>query len=123
MKPFPIQTERLVLREFLPEDEAAIHEYASDPEVTKSTAWGPNDLATTKAVLDEWLEQQDKWPRESVPLAVELKGEGKVIGNTGFSAQRPLGPGLCRRGDRSTAGVRIRNACAASHRGRVLQRS
>ena len=41
---FPLETERLLLREFQPEDEAAIYEYASDPEVVRYADWGPSDL-------------------------------------------------------------------------------
>lgn len=86
LKPFPLRTDRLLLREYRDDDAAAIHGYASDPEITRHTAWGPNDITTTKAVLDAWLDQKGKWPREEVPLAVELQPEGKVIGSTGFSA-------------------------------------
>ena len=86
MKPFPLQTERLLLREYRPEDEAALHAYASDREVTRHTAWGPNDITTTRAALNAWIEAQEKWPRESIPLAVELRETGQVIGGTGFSS-------------------------------------
>ena len=86
MAALPIRTERLVLREFRPEDEAAIHAYASDPDVTRHTSWGPNDIATTKAALNAWIDSQTKWPREALPLAIELQPDGKVIGGTGFSS-------------------------------------
>src|SRR5208282_6145902 len=39
---FPIETERLLLREFRAGDESHIHEYASDPEVVRLMIWGPN---------------------------------------------------------------------------------
>ncbi|MGA2510195.1 MAG: hypothetical protein ABSG27_08175 [Candidatus Acidiferrales bacterium] len=44
---FPIETNRLLLREFRDADEQAMHEYASDPEVVRLMIWGPNTL--------EWL--------------------------------------------------------------------
>jgi ribosomal-protein-alanine N-acetyltransferase len=85
MGPFPIETERLVLREFRAKDEAAVHAYASDAETTRFTDWGPNDREQTRAILESWLLQQRSWPRESMPLAIELKSEGLLIGGTGFT--------------------------------------
>jgi RimJ/RimL family protein N-acetyltransferase len=76
----PLETERLLLREFRPGDEADIHEYASDVEVVRFTDWGPNDLATTKANLTRRLEEQRQWPRDSIEPAVELRSDCRVIG-------------------------------------------
>ena len=77
---FPIETERLLLREFRVGDEQDIQEYAGDPEVVKFMEWGPNDLATTKAVLASWIEDQQLWPRDSVTLGITLKSEHRLIG-------------------------------------------
>lgn len=81
---FPIETARLRLREFRPEDELDIHEYASDPEVVRLMIWGPNTRELTRAFLARTLEEQKEWPRNSVGLAIELKGEGRVIGSIGL---------------------------------------
>ena len=81
---FPIETPRLVLREFRPEDELDIHEYASDPEVVRLLIWGPNTLELTRAFLARTLEEQKEWPRNSVGLAIEMKGEQRVIGSIGL---------------------------------------
>jgi RimJ/RimL family protein N-acetyltransferase len=89
MGPFPIETPRLQLREFRLEDEAAVHAYAGDPEVTRFTSWGPNDAAQTRAVLEVWLAAQAHWPRFSIPLAVELNAERRVIGGSGFASIDP----------------------------------
>jgi len=77
---FPIQTERLLLREFAAGDESDIHGYASDPEVVRYADWGPNDLATTRANCAQRLEEQRKWPRDNIELAMDLRAEGLVIG-------------------------------------------
>lgn len=77
---FPLQTERLRLREIGPADIPAIHEYAGDPEVVRYMQWGPNDLATTMEVTRDWLDEQHLWPRDSVQLAIEPLGESKVAG-------------------------------------------
>jgi RimJ/RimL family protein N-acetyltransferase len=77
---FPIQTERLVLREFTAQDEADVHEYAADPVVSRYDSWGPNTPETTHEVLSRGLLKQQEWPREDVTLAVELRAERKLIG-------------------------------------------
>jgi ribosomal-protein-alanine N-acetyltransferase len=77
---FPLETQRLLLREFRPTDEADIHEYASDVEVVRFADWGPNDLATTRANLARRMEEQQQWPRDSMEVAVELSSDGRLIG-------------------------------------------
>jgi RimJ/RimL family protein N-acetyltransferase len=86
MGPFPILTERMLLREFRREDDLSIDAFASDAEVTQHTSWGPNDLDITRSVLDRWILDQNQWPRTSIPLAIELRSTGKVIGSTGFAS-------------------------------------
>ncbi len=46
-----LATPRLLLREFRGADHAAVHEFASDPEVVRYTDWGPNDPQDTAAFL------------------------------------------------------------------------
>ena len=77
---FPLETERLLLRDFRPEDEAGIYEYASDPEVVRFADWGPSDLTTIRGNLHRRLEDQERWPRDSIEVAVELCTEVRLIG-------------------------------------------
>ncbi len=81
---FPIETDRLLLREFRADDEQAIHAYASDPEVVRLMVWGPNTPEMTKAFLAAALKEQEQWPRPFVSLAIELKSERRVIGSIGL---------------------------------------
>lgn len=81
---FPIETPRLLLREFRLADELDIHEYASDPEVVRLMIWGPNTPELTRAFLARTLEEQKEWPRNSVGLAIELKDERRMIGSIGL---------------------------------------
>ena len=76
----PVETERLVLREFRAGDDEDMHEYAGDPEVARYMSWGPNDRSATRAFLNHQLRQQEEWPRDSVEMAAELKSERRVIG-------------------------------------------
>jgi [ribosomal protein S5]-alanine N-acetyltransferase len=77
---FPIDTERLVMREFRASDESDIHAYASDPEVVRLMIWGPNTPEQTRAFLQTVLKAQEQWPRASVSLAMELRSERRMIG-------------------------------------------
>lgn len=81
---FPIETERLLLRELRPADEDDIHEYASDPEVVRLMIWGPNSREATREFLDRALQAQRHWPRAEVGLAIELKSERRMIGSIGL---------------------------------------
>src|SRR3954467_9727567 len=77
---FPLETERLLLRDFRPDDEAGIYEYASDPEVVRFADGGPSDIETIRGNLRRRLEQQKTWPRDSIEAAVELRGDARLLG-------------------------------------------
>ncbi len=77
---FPIETERLLLREFRASDESGVHSYASDPEVVRLMIWGPNTAEQTRTYLEKALGVQNEWPRASVGLAMELRSERRMIG-------------------------------------------
>jgi [ribosomal protein S5]-alanine N-acetyltransferase len=81
---FPIETDRLLLREFRAADETDIHAYASDQEVVRIMIWGPNTTEQTRAFLQTILEAQEQWPRPFVELAIELKAERRMIGSIGL---------------------------------------
>lgn len=51
-----LETQRLVLRQFTPEDaEAMYRNWASDPEVTAYLTWPPHESpAATRALLEDW---------------------------------------------------------------------
>lgn len=86
---FPIRTERLLLREFRVADEADVHAYGSDPEVSRFMDWGPNDAATTREVMQRWAKSQAVWPRDDVNLAVEHLAAGRVIGSIRLGLKAP----------------------------------
>jgi RimJ/RimL family protein N-acetyltransferase len=81
---FPIETERLLLRELRADDENDIHECASDPEVVRLMIWGPSTPDLTREFLDRALQAQAQWPRPEVVLAIELKSERRLIGSIGL---------------------------------------
>ena len=77
---FPLETERLRLRELRPDDLEDIHAYGSDPRVSRFMDWGPNSEQDSRDFLERGLKSQATWPRNDVSLAIELKSTGAVIG-------------------------------------------
>lgn len=78
---FPLETERLRLREFRAEDHDDVHAYASDAKVARFMDWGPNTPEITAEFLGRQLKSQETWPRPDVSLAMELKATGAMIGS------------------------------------------
>jgi ribosomal-protein-alanine N-acetyltransferase len=77
----PIETERLILREFELRDEPGLRAYESDPEVARFDDWGPNTAEETNAILRSVLADQQHWPRDAVATAIELQSEGALVGS------------------------------------------
>lgn len=77
---FPLETERLLLRDFHAADEAAIYAYASDTQVSRFMDWGPSDISIVRSNLHRRLEDQQRWPRETLEVAVELRSDSYLIG-------------------------------------------
>jgi ribosomal-protein-alanine N-acetyltransferase len=86
---FPLQTRRLLLRQFRDADLDDIHAYASMPEVSRFMAWGPNTPEDSRAFLDRARGQQSDWPRRHVGLAIERNG--RVIGSIRLDLQNEEG--------------------------------
>jgi len=80
--PLPIETERLIVRRFGPDDFEDRLAYLSDPEVAQYEYWSPYTAKGLETEIhgqeaETQLFAEGRW-RE---LAVELKAERKVIGN------------------------------------------
>lgn len=74
-----LQGPRLSFRGFISSDISAVHEYASDPEVTRWSTWGPNTLKQTTDFIEDAAQEHLQTDRSTYSLAVEL--DGKVIGS------------------------------------------
>jgi [ribosomal protein S5]-alanine N-acetyltransferase len=82
LKPwFPLETQRLRLREFREDDFEDVHAYAQSPEVCRFMEWGPNTREDTEAFMQRKWAEQAQWPRDMAGLAVEHLAEGRVIGS------------------------------------------
>ena len=78
-----IETERLVLRMFMPEDAETLHRIWNDEDVMKyiDGNWRPT-LEETREIM---VRLRKRWPEQGFgQWAVELKESGEVIGYAGF---------------------------------------
>lgn len=80
----PIETGRLLLRDFVQEDWRAVHEYGSDPEVVRYMPWGPNTEEDTKDFIRRSITIQQERPRRRFEIGIVLKEDGKLIGGCGI---------------------------------------
>lgn len=78
--PFPVlETERLLLREMKKEDLQDVHDYASDPEMTKFLTWETHKtLADTEAFIEFLFDLYKKGVRGA--WAIVWKENNRVIG-------------------------------------------
>lgn len=70
---------RLSFRDFTPADIPAVHEYASDPEVTRWSTWGPNTMDQTTSFVEDAAKAHLREDRTAYSLAAVL--DGKTIGS------------------------------------------
>ena len=75
-----IESERLILRAFSPDDWEAVQSWAGNPENVRYMSFGPNTEEQTKEFLSQ--------ARPGKDFAVVLKNESKVIGSGGISPDR-----------------------------------
>lgn len=83
-----LETDRLLLRKFLPGDAQGIyHNWASDPEVTKYLMWPTHEsAAVSERVLKDWLQAYEE--DEYYQWAIVLKENGsEPIGTIGVARQ------------------------------------
>ena len=79
-----LTTERLLLREFVESDWPAVLDYQSDPRYLRYYAWSTRTPEDVRAFVGMFVEQQREEPRRKFQLAIELRGEGHLIGNCGL---------------------------------------
>lgn len=88
-----LETPRLLLREFVQDDFAAVHSYATDPDVVRFMVWGPNSEDDTRNFIANILAWQQAQPRKVFDLAVETKENRRLIGSCGFHLARTISEG------------------------------
>lgn len=78
-----IETERLILRPFTPEDaDPMFRNWASDPVVTEFMTWPAHrSVEDTRGIISLWIAEYAKG--DAFNWAIELKGLGEPIGSIG----------------------------------------
>jgi ribosomal-protein-alanine N-acetyltransferase len=103
MTDLPIRTARLEMRDLVAEDFECVHRYASDSQVTRYLAWGPNTEAETRAFLLRAQAHAASRPRRDFELGVIDRVSGELIGGCGLhsrrEASREYETGYCLRRD------------------------
>lgn len=79
-----IVTQRLVLREFVEEDWAAVLAYQQDGSYLRYYPWTDRTEADARSFVQTFIEWQCEVPRRRFQLAVTLKDCGTLIGNCGI---------------------------------------
>ncbi|MCB0421286.1 MAG: GNAT family N-acetyltransferase [Bdellovibrionales bacterium] len=79
-----IQSERLILREYVKEDWETVHLYGSIPEFSQYEMWGPNTEEDTKNFIADAMIKASISPRFEYELAVCLKEKNLQIGGCGI---------------------------------------
>jgi RimJ/RimL family protein N-acetyltransferase len=85
----PLQTPRLLLRDFVKDDWRAVHSYAADPEVVRYMEWGPNSDAETRNYVELVIASQKNQPRLDYDLALTLRAVNRLIGACGLHISNP----------------------------------
>jgi ribosomal-protein-alanine N-acetyltransferase len=78
--PLTLRSERLTLREFVPDDWEAVHRYATLPDVFRYQPWGPNTPADSRSFVAEIMASARVEPRARFALAVTGVGSGSFFG-------------------------------------------
>jgi RimJ/RimL family protein N-acetyltransferase len=79
-----LHTERLVLREFEPEDWEALHAIESRPEVARYQSFTPRTRNESRLYVLEAVQGAADDPRHTYDLAVILAADNRLIGRCGL---------------------------------------
>lgn len=83
-----LTTERLLLRDFQPDDWVAVQAYQSDPLYRRYHPWTQRIEADVREFVGWFLAQQQEHPRTRFQFAIVLKADGQLIGNCGVRVTR-----------------------------------
>jgi len=78
-----IETERLILRDFVKEDWRRVLEYQSDPLYLRYNKWTERTSEAAQEFVGWFINHQTQKPRLKFQLAVLLKSNHQLIGNCG----------------------------------------
>jgi [ribosomal protein S5]-alanine N-acetyltransferase len=85
----PLLTDRLLLRDFVPEDWRATHDYESDPQTVRYQSFAPFSEAESRDYIERNLKHIAERPRRLYDLALVQRADGRLIGRVGLSLVAP----------------------------------
>jgi RimJ/RimL family protein N-acetyltransferase len=88
--PMILTTDRLILRPFRASDFDDVHAYASDPEVTRYTSFGPNTPDETRDFLARSEAETAEPTSHHYNFAITLRGADNALGGVGFRVDQPV---------------------------------
>lgn len=84
-----LETERLILRDFVQDDWQRVLEYQSDPLYLRYYEWTERTAEAVQEFIGWFLDHQKHTPRIKFQLAVVLKTNNLLIGNCGIRMDKP----------------------------------
>lgn len=84
-----LETQRLLLREFVADDWRAVLAYQGDPMYLRFYDWDTRSEADARAFVNMFITQQLERPRTKYQLPLILKEDGSLIGNAGIRVNDP----------------------------------
>jgi RimJ/RimL family protein N-acetyltransferase len=84
-----LETERLILRDFVKDDWQRVLEYQSDPLYLRYYEWTERTPEAVQEFVGWFLDHQRQSPRVKFQLAITLKSSNLFIGNCGIRMDKP----------------------------------
>ena len=84
-----LETDRLILRDFIEDDWAAMAAYWRDPRYQRFYAEVDDIEGTVWHLVTMFIAGQHEQPRRTFQLAIERKDDGRLIGNCGVRVNAP----------------------------------
>jgi len=79
-----LETERLLLREFVLEDWPALNEFERDPQVVRYMTFDAQTPEQSRAYVEGRVRDRDEDPRTTYDLVITLRGDDRLIGRCGM---------------------------------------
>jgi RimJ/RimL family protein N-acetyltransferase len=83
-----LETERLILRDFVKDDWQSVLEYQTDPLYLRYNYWTERSPEDAQEFVGWFLDHQVQEPRTKYQLAVVLKANNQLIGNCGVRLEK-----------------------------------
>jgi RimJ/RimL family protein N-acetyltransferase len=84
-----IETERLILRDYIEDDWSDVLAYQSDPRSMEYYEWYERTLEDAQKFVKMFLDQQQAQSRIKFQLGVTLKSDHRLIGSCGLRTDKP----------------------------------